>query len=849
MEGDAFVKWVETNGITMLQCVPGVFRQLNRPELTPENFKTLKRVMLAGEAINPNEIKNWHRAFANRIPLVNLYGTTETTILKTHYIITPGDEHRRKIPIGNPMRGAALILLDKGLNPCDQGNVGELYIRSPYLTAGYCNDRPLTQERFIPNPFTHDPDDIIYKTGDQAREMADGNIELLGRMDRQIKIRGIRIELEEIDTEISKHKRIKEAVVLIKETAHQEKQLCAYIVQEHHRETAATGEKKTGPGPESLNGTNALMEYLSHKLPTYMIPAYFIQVEKIPLTPNGKTDRKALSEIQIKNFETQKERNAPRNHLEKKLTEIWAGVLNTTHETIGIDNNFFQLGGHSLKATILVSKIHKQLEVKIPLTEIFRKPNIRELARYIERATKQRHTTIAAIEKKEYYPLSSAQKRMYIVQQIDTAGKSYNMPTILRMESNMQPERYRELFQQLTDRHESLRTAFIIVKGEPVQVVADKIDFSIENYEIEKGRNPEEQVEKIIRPFELSKAPLLRVGLIKIDTAEYILVADMHHIISDGISNGILERDFIAMYNNAGLPHLKIQYKEFAQWQNNHRKSGEIEKQKQYWLKKFQTGVPAINLPTDYPRPTVRRIEDGDFIGFQLEQDINLKLFQLVDQTDYTTYMVLLTAFVILLHKYTQQQDFVVGTPVAGRRHDDLQNVIGVFLNMLPMRNTPNGNKTFAQLLQEVKENALEAYENQDYQFDDLVLELGLHGRTDRNALFDVEFSLDRYEQNSKEKIAEKDMKFKQTKGIRKFAKFDLHFLAQEFDENMNILIRYSTALFKKSTVEKLKDYYTEILHQVLTNNDIKLKEIKISHQRIELKTSAVQKEDGEFLL
>ncbi|MCP4150898.1 MAG: non-ribosomal peptide synthetase, partial [bacterium] len=452
---------------------------------------------------------------------------------------------------------------------------------------------------------------------------------------------------------------------------------------------------------------------------------------------------------------------------------------------IGRNSNFFKLGGHSLNATIMASKMHKEFNVKLPLAEIFRKPNIKELAQYIENSTKNRYTAIKALEKKEYYPLSSAQKRMYIAQQINLEGKSYNMPVILPLKSHLQPQRFQEIFQQLTHRHESLRTAFRMVKGEPVQVVFDRIDFSLEYYENEKGKPTERLVEKIIRPFELSEAPLFRAALIKIDTAEYMLVADMHHIISDGVSTGILVNEFTALYNNTPLPQLKIQYKDFAHWQNNRLKSGEIKKQKQFWLKKFQSGVPLINLPTDFPRPTVRRIEDGDSIEFKLEKDIASKLFQMVTQTGYTTYMVLLAVYVILLEKFTQQQDIVAGTPVAGRRHDDLQNVIGIFLNMLPVRNFPDGHKTFAQFLQEVKHNALEAYENQDYQFEDLVLDLGIQSRTDRNPLFDVEFSLDRHEQDRKEDTGERDTEPEQTKGIPEFAKFDLHFSAHEYDENI----------------------------------------------------------------
>ncbi|MCP4151779.1 MAG: AMP-binding protein, partial [bacterium] len=873
MEIETLKEMLVKHKVTHFICVPPLYRAIIG-NMTPEEAAALEVVTLAGDSLDASLLE-LSRQKNPDLEIVNEYGVTEAAVMST---IHRHQERETTIKIGKPTWNTRLYILDKYRQMQPAGVTGELCIAGTGLARGYLNNPELTSEKFVkvrgrsrevvggrekenepenmqssqlpgtalqtkvfgsPDPLSHRPwtgflqkgfwlEAYVYHTGDLAKWHTDGNIQFMGRLDQQVKIRGFRIEPGEIENKLLAYNGVKEAAVIHRQNKTGEKYLCAYIT---------TAEKIEIPELEKT---------LREKLPAYMLPSVIVQIEKMPLNPNGKLDRKALPEPGI---EPAGKHETITGAVEEKIAGIWSEVLNVQQEDIGRNSNFFKLGGHSLNATIMASKMHKEFNVKLPLAEIFRKPNIKELAQYIENSTKQRYAGIEALEKKEYYPLSSAQKRMYIAQQINLEGKSYNMPTIFSLKSQLQPKGFRELFQQLTERHESLRTAFIMVNGEPVQVVYDKIDFSIEYYENEKGKPPERLVEKIIRPFELNKAPLFRAAIIKIDAAQYMLVADMHHIISDGLSTAIQASDFTALYNNTPLPQLKIQYKDFAHWQNNRLKSGEIEKQKQFWLKKFQTGVPLINLPTDFPRPAVRRIEDGDSIEFKLEQDIDSKLFPMVNQTGYTTYMVLLAVFVILLEKFTQQQDIVVGTPVAGRRHDDLQNVIGIFLNMLPVRNFPGGHKTFAQFLQEVKHNALEACENQDYQFDDLVLDLGIQSRTDRNPLFDVEFSLDRHEQDRKEDTGESDTESEQTKGIPDFAKFDLHFSAHEYDKNIRILIRYSTALFEKSTIEKLKDSYSEILRQVMTNKNIKLEEIKISHQKIELKKSTLHEDDSEFFL
>ncbi|MCP4151524.1 MAG: amino acid adenylation domain-containing protein, partial [bacterium] len=412
MQREKLVRWIEKKGITFIHCVPAVFSLFNTPNLTAGNYKSLKYISLSGEALNPHELKNWYGTIGERVGVVNTYGPTEVTLIKMYHKLGKEDTTRTRLPVGEAIRGSAVIILDKGKNVCDQGQIGEVYIRTPHLTYGYCNDPELTHQRYIPNPFTHDPLDLVYKTGDLARKLPGGKIELLGRKDRQVKIRGIRIELAEIEAALLKHPEIKKTVVQLDKNQNDEKYLCAYIIRE--TETRKTETRET-----------QLREYLLKQLPAYMIPAFFIKIEKIPLTPNGKIDGKALSQYHTAEIQTQPH-IAPRNENEEKMTEIWAGILNIKKEEIGIDNDFFQQGGHSLKATAMAARIHKRFNVKLPLTEIFKNPTIRTLTETLKEKTaapqpeiNERFSAIKTVEKKEYYTLSSPQKRLYILQQME----------------------------------------------------------------------------------------------------------------------------------------------------------------------------------------------------------------------------------------------------------------------------------------------------------------------------------------------------------------------------------------------------------------------------------------------
>ncbi|MCP5053151.1 MAG: non-ribosomal peptide synthetase, partial [bacterium] len=525
-----------------------------------------------------------------------------------------------------------------------------------------------------------------------------------------------------------------------------------------------------------------LRESLSALFPgdnSHMLPAHFVRLERMPLTPEGEINREILAALEV-TAEPGREYEPPADEVEEKLVDVWAEVLAVDKNGISTTGDFFEMGGHSLKAIILISKIHRLMDVKLPLEVLFETHTIKGMAEHIKKTASRpgdRYHSIKPVEKKEYYVLSSSQKRMYIVQKMDAQSKSYNMPFVTALEGELDKERLSMAFEKLIRRHESLRTSFLMLKEGPVQRVHEPGDvpFDLEYYEAPGNKALEKEiVTHFIKPFDLSKAPLLRVGLINTGQRENVLMVDMYHIISDGFSFGILVSDFSAFYNGDHLPPLRIQYKDFSQWRHRMIVSGDMKKQEDYWLERLSGDIPPLKLPVDYPRPDVRDIDRGDSIVFRLEEELSEKIYHLVKETQTTLFILLLAVYKVLLFKYTGQEDIIVGSPITGRSHADLEQVIGVFLNMLAIRNRPRKRQVFRDFLMEVKENALGAFENQDYPFDTLVRKLKLQGETGRNPLFDTEFAIHNMDGPKRKEFT--GLKVKSYPGGTNFAKFDLHF-------------------------------------------------------------------------
>ncbi|MCP5103355.1 MAG: amino acid adenylation domain-containing protein, partial [bacterium] len=634
----------------------------------------------------------------------------------------------------------------------------------------------------------------LYRTGDLARWLPDGNIEFLGRIDQQVKIRGYRIELGEIEGQLLKCDEIKEAVVIAAEDDAGDKYICAYVVP-------------AIPG-DSLS-TSRLWEYLAGKLPEYSIPSYFMPLETIPVTLSGKVDRKALPAPEVTSGSKYM---APRDEIEERLTELWAGVLGMERDKASISDSFFQVGGHSLKALTLLSKIHKTFNVRMPLAEIFNSLTIERLAEYIKRAAENRFASIEAAVKKEYYVLSPAQNRLYILQQMELESTAYNMPQWIPLEPGIDIEKIERTFSRLIRRHESLRTSFHMIDNQPVQRIHDDVEIKIEVPGL---------ISDFVRFFDLSAAPLLRVGLIKEAGEPRMLLVDMHHIISDGISHEVLRTDFISLYNGEELPPLRIQYKDFAEWQAGEIQKENIRRQALYWLEHFAGELPVLNLPIDYSRPPVQSFE-GSSIDFRVPTEAAGALKEMVSAQGATMYMLLLAGFNVLLAKLSGREDIVVGTPVSDRRHTDLEKIIGMFVNTLAMRNFPTGEKTFREFLSEVKERTLAAFENGEYPLEELVDRVSMNRDAARNPLFDVVFALNTSESDiGEETVGE-------TPEILETAKFDLTVTALETPKELFFSFQYCTKLFKKETIERFAAYFKKMLSQLPENIEGKISEIEI---------------------
>ncbi len=840
----ALAKVIHREAITLIYLPPGLLKPVNE-EIKKENSRLRLDKMLVGVEPIRDEVLEAYICLNPQMRIINGYGPTETTICATSLNYTSHEPKGEIVPIGVPLSNNQVVLLDKADHLVPRGIAGEICISGDGVTRGYLNNPELTAEKYTPHPYFKGK--RMYRTGDLAQLLPEGNIRFIGRRDQQLKIRGYRIEIGEIENRLLKHPGIKQALVQAQTDEQAGKYLCAYLV---------TNTKLEIP---------ALREYLSKDLPDYMIPSYFVPLEKIPLTANGKVDGKALPKPRIEP-ETQNY-TAPRDKIEKKLVEIWSAVLGIEMEKIGIDENFFHLGGHSLKATQLATKIQKEMDVNMPLTEIFKISHIRGLAAYIKKSTAVKYIPIEPEEKKDYYSLSSAQKRLFILQQMDKQGIVYNIPSPWKLEGFIDKKKLQETFLRLVQRHESLRTSFHLLENEPVQRIHDEVAFEIEYYQVEEEegalrlegtrglaplpiepttRNPQPAtalISSFIRPFDLSCAPLLRIGLIKLlhnptalhgnrhfsqegKEAGYLLVVDMHHIISDGTSIQVLIKDFTALYEGKNLPLPGLQYKDFSAWQNSSRQKAAIKKQEQYWMKEFGNEIPVLDLPTDFTRPLVQDFA-GSALTFETGRDETLALKSLAQEQRTTLFMVLLSLYTIFLAKLGRQEDIVVGIPIAGRQHPGLEPIIGMFVNTLALRNYPAGEKRFKDFLKEVKENASTAFKNQDYPFEELVKLLGIERDTGRNPLFDVMFALQNLEMETK-KIEIGDLRLTPYPYQGRVSRVDLAFICQESKQNLSFTIEYSTKLFKEETITRFVNYFKKIISSIVEAPGNKISRLEI---------------------
>ncbi len=804
--------------VTVLNQTPSAFYNLTTQILgdSQENREdlALRYVIFGGEALKPARLEQWYKAYPN-VKLINMYGITETTVHVTYKEIKEREINSGMSNIGVPIPTTTLYVLDPDRCLVPTRVPGELCVGGDGVGRGYLNNPELTEQRFIDNP--QKTGERLYCSGDLAHMLENGEMVYHGRIDLQVKIRGFRIELGEIENKLESHHDIDGAVVIAGEDKMEERFLCAYYVSSR------------------LFEISELREFLGRMLPDYMIPSYFVPIPQIPLTPVGKVDTRALPHHEAVVGDRYV---APADHVEETLAAIWSGVLGIPKDVLSVEADFFQMGGHSLRATVVVSNIHKALNVKVPLAEIFKTPTIRELAQFVRKASAEAFTAIEPTEKQEYYPLSSAQKRLYVLQEMDVNSTAYNMPQIMELHAKPDTMRLTGTFNQLIARHESLRTAFIMKNGKPVQVIKDKS-------EIELEMEPEGGIESFIRPFDLSRAPLLRVALAESSHGSWLLMVDIHHIISDGVSQEVLIEDFQQLYRGTALPPLRLQYRDFARWQNLGKENNAIASQEAFWLREFRDGVPLLNLPTDFTRPVLRSFE-GDTLNFAIAPQETRLLKELALKQGTTLYMILLSLYIIHLARLSRQEDVVVGTPIAGRRHADLERIIGVFVNTLALKNHHDGNLSFTDFLENLKKNTLAAFENQDYQFEDLVEKVVTNRDTGRNPIFDAMFVLhnidavssntnqEATEGNGQQAQNEFDNSLNQNLDVSPYtfenrtAKFDLTLHIVEAGDMLSCTFEYCVKLYKEETVRRFGEQLKTIASAVTASPGNLLSQIEI---------------------
>jgi amino acid adenylation domain-containing protein len=730
----------------------------------------------------------------------NLYGPTETTVLSTNFVMNNLHDHKQA-PIGKPVANTSVYILDPNDLLVPVGVFGELCISGAGVAKGYLNKPELTAQKFVPNPF-HDEQEgysstpTMYRTGDLARWLPDGNLEFAGRVDDLVKIRGYRIELGEIESKLLAYEEIEGVVVLAKDRQHRnEKYLCAYYQA-----------PQLIPLPQ-------LRAFLLKQLPDYMVPTYFVHLEVMPLTPNGKVDKKSLPQP-MEDLLSDVEHVVPRNERENVLGELWKSILGV--ERVGVLDNFFDLGGNSLSATLLSAQIQETFGVRVPLSTLFAKSTVEGLALEIEQGDKQPLLAMKPSVKKEFYPLSPQQKRLYVQQMLDESITNYNTMLSVRLDDDLHGERLSSAFQQLIQRHESLRTSFVHVEGEARQRIWDDAQPQIERISLGKG-----EAYPMSKPFDLSKAPLFRVYVIEGEDGSCELCIDSHHIVMDGISAKIFVEELISLDQGIELPPVTAQYREYSELVNSEESERLTRQQEAYWLELFKDGLPQLDLPTDHKRASLMEYK-GKNREFTIPRQQTGVLRDIARRNQTTLFNVLLAVYNVFLYSITGQEDLVVGTPVGGRNIPGLERTIGMFVNTVCLRNQPIGSRTFQEFLQDVTANSLAAFEHQDYPFDDLVRHVAAQRDYSRNPIFDTMFAMQSADLIQTE-LSQKEI-IPIINGLA-HVMFDMNIQVFETGDLLSGIWEYRSQLFEEESIDLFINRFLVILNQIVQNPTVNLSE------------------------
>ena len=830
------VRWLENAKIGLVHCVPSVFRMITRELQSGKgeshDLSHLKYILMAGELLYAKDIGIWREVAGETIGLVNLYGATETTLIKTFYRIDQVPENpTHVIPVGKPISNTIVAIIKDG-HIGKVGEIGEIYIKTPFMTKGYYKNEALTSECFVQNPLVLDVRDIVYKTGDLGRYLPDGNMEVLGRLDSQVKVNGIRVELIEVEQALLELGNMTGAIVKAHRTDDNLLTLIAYY----------TGEPV---------GAEELRDSLGKVLNSQIIPSYFIHLNEFPLNINGKIDKKALplpEDVIMRDMSAE----PPVGVLENKVAEFWREILGL--KQIGRNVSFFVAGGHSLRAIQLISRIQKDFGVSLKIADVFTHRTIRELAHFIANAIPEGSNVIPIdpVHLQPHYPLSSSQHRLWVLCQSEETSITYNMSGAYVFEGDLDPEALEYSFKALLERHEILRTVFGENENGGIRQfirAPEDMAFRISFNDLRQEPVQEAMIIALLKsaaaqPFDLSAGPLLRAGLYRTAHRKWVFTCIVHHIISDGWSMNILIKELLLSYNArtrgdaSPLPPLRIQYKDYAAWQQEQLNGTRFNEHKAYWLKQFEGDLPVISLRAGKTRPPAKTY-NGGIIKRRIGPALTTGFRSLVQTYDVTFFMGLLAAVDVLLYRNSQQEDIILGSPIAGREHIDLESQIGFYLNTLALRTKITKESPYTELLRQVKEVTLGAYEHQAYPFDLLIDTLNISWDPGRNALFDVWIVLhnakvfdDRKEQNLGEL---KVSMYEWSENLH--TKFDLLFHFIEAGEELQVMIEFNTDIIDRKYAGDLGMQLEEIINYVIKDPGTKIREISEYLDKVEQET------------
>ncbi|MFN2460589.1 MAG: amino acid adenylation domain-containing protein [Candidatus Velthaea sp.] len=792
-------------GVTVAFFTTALFNIL--AEADAAGFRRLRSVIIGGEALDPR----WIRAVQHNGPraLVNAYGPTEAATFATSHRIVERCDGATPISIGTPIANTTAYVLDAEGELVPIGVAGELYIGGPGVARGY-HDRPdLTREKFVRDPFSADPRDRLYRTGDRVRREANGRLTFLGRIDRQVKIRGFRIEPGEIEAALAQHPAVRDAVVTVETDSSGDKRLVAHV--------ARAGDACDGA---------ALRGWLRGRLPEFMVPGRFVLLEALPLNANGKIDRAALATAPRTRAGATTAVTPQRTSTEERLARIWSDILGVEH--VKSDDDFFSLGGHSLSAARLAARVHDELGKTIPLRTLFEYPTVAGLAAALaeQPAAVASGDTVPRLAQQTAYPLSFAQQRLWFVQQFEPLACHYHLVRVFRLTGRLDRDALVKALDALVARHEALRTRFPLAGDAPVQCVDAPGPMHLETLDLrahepsERARFTEARVaQEHQRPFDLVRGPLVRAALIALDAHDHRLLLAFHHIITDGWSESIFGREFGALYTGfagganiaAALADVPARYVDVAAWQRASLSGATLEGHQRYWRARLAKPLPPPALPPDHARPA-RQSFHGEHVRGVIPADVATALHDVSRRGGATLFMTALAAFTLLLHRRTGRSDIVVGTAVSGRRRLEMEAVIGFFVNSLPVRMDVSGSRSFAELLAHVRSRVLEALDHQDLPFEQIVGAADAERRQNRHPLFDIMFVV----QNAPRSVLhvpELEVTPETVNGHT--SKFDLTVELTESDRGLEYHLEYATDLFEHATIERLADDYATLLREV----------------------------------